>query len=227
MTATTAMRRRGHDTWLARRYTTLAAELAAARRYSDALACQVMADSHRVSSILWSRASVSHDAVSTFFDLASQVMGTVVDITPRSTTSPADTLAATRAAFESALEDFNLPVNFSPPAWVDRVPEQMDPLEWSRAVLGDLTWQEYVESMLARGAQMPVPQRPAYAIMAYLVQIAGASGDVTMMSATARWLLISSEADPDGGVSLLDAARKVLGPVEWVRMTPLRTLIGA
>lgn len=224
MTASTAMRRRSHDTWLTRRYSVLAAELAAAGRWADALACQVMSDTHRVSAVLWSRASVSHDTVGTYFELASQVMSTVVDIAP-SAVAPADSLRSLRAAFEGALEDFNLPINFTTPAWIATAPD-IAPDEWARSTLGSSAWPDAVESMLLRGSEGPAADRPALCVMAYLVKVAGSAGDLTMMSAVARWLLISSEEDPQGGVTLLDAAKKVLGPVEWVRMEPLRALLG-
>lgn len=224
MTVSVVMGRRRYDTWLTRRYSILAAELAAAERWSDALACQVMSDTHRVSAVLWSRASVAHDMVGTYFELASQVMGTVVDITPRNLAGPAASLRALRAAFEGALEDFNLPISFTMPAWVENAPD-IEPDEWSRSTLGSAEWPDAVESMLLRASEGPAAERPALCVMAYLVKVAGSAGDLTMMSAVARWLLISSEEDPQGGVTLLDAAKKVLGPVEWVRMEPLRALL--
>jgi len=225
MTASTALRRRSHETWLSRRYTTLAGELAGAGHFADALACQSMADVHRVSAVLWTRASSAHDPVETFFDLASQVMRTVIGIAPRDAVDPAQALASMRAALAGALEGFNLPISFTAPPWLTRSP-LVQTEQWRRAVLGEAQWKDYVDSTLARAGEQNDPERAAGAVMAYLVQIAGAAGDESMMTATARWLLISSEVDPESDVDLLTAARKVLGAVEWVRMAPIRTLLG-
>lgn len=213
---------RAHAADVATMMTAASAAAAQVGQVGIAFVCQWTADVHRVVSALWSRAAVSHDPYTDFFTTADRVLTAADPAGLDPDAGPWDALMALRAAMTSACLRLNIPLVFPQASHVVGLPGPVDLERVRDALLGGSDPRSWVADRLAEAAVASGAQQTRARVDAYLVDAARRTGDDLMVTAAARHAVMNQVAPAgvaDQGM-VEAAARRVLGPVEWVRATP-------
>lgn len=213
MSGLTPSARRGFDAHASAQYFELSRERARRRDAPGALAAQIVSDQHKVMQGLWSKASGSNAPADAFFSMATQVMRPALTL-DGSDLTPQATVEVLREGWSLSMRSLAIPLFFPPTVHLANL-DVVTPAQVREAAIGPETLDGFLSTARARIAAASGAERASWAIRAHLVTLADQVGDLSLMSALARWQLIESEA---AGGDLVATAREVLGPVEWVRL---------
>ncbi|WP_251151308.1 hypothetical protein [Cellulosimicrobium sp. Marseille-Q4280] len=216
MSGLTTSARRSFDAHASAQYVELSRERARLRDAPGALAAQIVSDMHKVMSGLWSKASGTNDPAGSFFSMATQVMRPALTL-DGSDLSAHDTVEVLREGWSVSMRALAIPLFFPPINHLDQL-GVVTPAQVREAAIGDETLDGFLATARAKVASTSGPERASWAIRAHLVVMADQVADLSLMSALARWQLIEQQAHSFGGDPCA-AAREVLGPVEWVRLS--------
>jgi hypothetical protein len=214
MSGLTPSARRSFDAHASAQYAELSRERARRRDAPGALAAQIVSDQHKVMSGLWLKASGSNDPATSFFSMATQVMRPALTL-DGSDLSVLATVEVLRDGWSLSLRSLAIPPFFAPITHLAQF-DAVTPAQVREAVIGTETLDGFMSQARAKVASTTGHERASWAIRAHLVVLADQVGDLSLMSALARWQLIEHEAA--GGQDPVTVACEVLGPVEWVRL---------
>lgn len=189
---------------------------------TTALACQWVADVNRVMGALWNQAGVTADPHATFFDLAERVL-TAADTVDVAAGAPASALLSeVRTAFSQTCMALNIPLVFPPATHLATLYTPVDLRAMREQILRGTDEAGFVAGRLEQARAASGPTALRLALDAYLVDVAARTGDELLLTAAARMIALAVAAPPDTSdtAQVTQAARTILGPVEWVRAQP-------
>lgn len=218
----TADEMRAHAAKVAATLTDASAGRAQVGDATTALACQWVADVHRVAAALWNRAGVTPDPHGAFFDLAEKVLSgaSTVDI---GAGAPASVLLAeVRAVFSQSCAALNVPLVFPPATHLGTLYTPVDLRSMREQILRGTDPAGFVEGRLTQARTVRGAAAVQLAVDAYVVDVAVRTGDDLLLTAAARMIALAVTAPADSGdvPAVIAAAQALLGPVEWVRVQP-------
>lgn len=190
-----------------------------------ALACQWVGDVNRVVAALWARAEATADPYSQFFALAEQVLTAADHVAAGidAGRSAPVLIFELRAAFAKACAAADVRLVFPQAPHLTSLRGPVDLAAMRDKILGGSDPQEFVAGRIASAAAFDGEVNALrFALDAYIVDVATRTGDSLLVTAAAR-LIALNESAPRETATLTDltsAAKRILGPIEWVRLQP-------
>lgn len=185
----------------------------------EAAVAQVEADTNRVMSRVWAKASSgSHEPHSEFFRMLSEVCESLTGHRFEPDRSISATIDAMRALWSKGLSEFNIPITFAPVQHLSKAPA-VDFTSGAEKITGGMPpaqWAQKVRSMPPQSTQWG---NAINVLWVYLVGGSAATGDDALTRVNLRMNMILAAVPRDDMQALYMSARSYLGPVEWIRLS--------
>jgi len=203
-------------------FTDAAVARAEAGDVNTAVACQWVGDVHRVAAALWGRAGTHPDPYPQFFRLAEQVLVAADRVTSDDGAPALMLITDLRSAFIRACSALSVQLVFPQATHLVGLDGPVDLARMRDQLLDGRTAAEFVTDRMTGAQQTAGVPALRLSVDAYLVDVADRTGDHLMLTAAARMVALAAAApaNPTDLTGLVAATRRVLGPVEWIRIQP-------